>query len=156
MSVRNKSQQTFVVVTMLTVLAVTTVFMVYAVLLATYTGGDVTIQTVGGSIAYSVTNTTGGTWTGTLSQGAGAEWYARISISNSPSQDVIVTWTLQLLNGTWQNVATDFTNSDTISLTPSTTYIYASSDGLITSNHNWGDHTTTEGTYRVIATINTA
>jgi len=155
MNARNKSQQAFIAVTMLTILAVTTVFMVYALLLASYTGGNVTIQKVGGSIQYCVNNNASETWTGTLSQGANASWYARISITNSPSQNVTVTWTLHNVTS-GLDVSTDFTTSNTITLSPSTTYIYASLDGLITGNHNWGEHTTTEATYRIDAEINTA
>lgn len=154
MNARNKSQQVFVAVTMLTILAVTTVFMVYAVLLASYQGGNVTITTIGGSIQYSVTNTTGGSWQPTLSQGASAEWYARISISNSPSQDVTVTWTLHNVTS-GLDVTTDCPTT-TMTLTSGTTYIYASSNGLIDTNQNWGDHTTSEATYRIDAEINTA
>jgi len=152
MNARNTSQRAFLAVTMMTVLAVTTVFMVYAVLLASYQGGLVTIEGVGGSIEYSLDNSTN--WGGTLSQGAGAQWYARIAITNSPTQDVIVTWTLYNVTGA-SPVTTDFTDSNTISLTPLTTHIYASLNGLSPGNHNWGDHTTTEATYRIDAVINT-
>jgi len=152
MNARNTSQRAFLAVTMMTVLAVTTVFMVYAVLLASYQGGLVTIEGVGGSIEYSLDNSTN--WGGTLSQGAGAQWYARIAITNSPTQDVIVTWTLHNVTS-GLDVTTDFTDSNTISLTPSTTEIYASLNGLSAGNHNWGEHTTTEATYRIDAEINT-
>jgi len=152
MNARNTSQRALLAVTLMTVLAVTTVFMVYAVLLASYTGGLVTIQGVGGSIEYSLDNSTN--WGSTLNQSAGAEWYARIAITDSPTQDVVVTWTLYNVTGS-SAVTTDFTDSNTISLTPATTYIYASSDGLSANNHNWGDHTTSEANYRIDAEINT-
>jgi len=156
MSASRKSQRTFTTVTCITVLAVTTVFIVYAVLLKSYQGGVVTIQAIGGSIQYSVSNSTSATWQGTLSQGANAEWYARINILNSPSQNVTVTWTLQKnVTGTWTTQSTPSAPTTTMRIEPTTAYIYASTNGLIATNYNWGNYTQTEGQYRILADINT-
>jgi hypothetical protein len=64
MSATQKPQRTFLAVTLLTVIAVTTVFMVYAALLATYTGTTVEVRETGGTMEYTTNNST---WYGTLS-----------------------------------------------------------------------------------------
>ena len=148
-------------VTMITVIAISTVFIVYAALLATYTGNNVTISSMGGSIEYSLTKDPGSWGTGAISQGAGSEWYARINMATPPSQTVTVTWTLQKQDGTdWTTLppinSTQFT-SPQIALTPSTYYVYAFESGsnLITNNKNWGANTTATGTYRILVEIDT-
>jgi len=161
MNARQKPQRTFLAVTLLTVLAVTTVFLVYAALLATYTGGNVTISLSGGSIQYSLPPKDPGSWGATLAQSNGSEWYARVSMTNPPTQTVTVKWTLQKqVSGSWSNPPTNTTQftSNSFDLTPSSTEIYAFQSGsnTITNNYNWGQHTTTDGTYRVVAEINTA
>jgi len=153
MSASNKSQRAFLAVTLMTVLAITMVFFVYAVILQTYYGGNVTITSIGGSIEYATTNSTGASWGGTLTQGAAAQWYARIAISGSPEQLVTVAWTLQKdVSGSWEN-QTSSVPTTSIQLSTSTTYIYASSNGLINSNYNFGQDTATQGTFRVIARV---
>lgn len=68
MSERYKSQQAFIAVTMITVLAVATVFLVYAVILSTLYGGQVSVVTVNGSVWYDEANSTSAAdWTDTLS-----------------------------------------------------------------------------------------
>lgn len=104
MNTTQKSQRTFMTVTMITVIAVTTVFIVYAAILGTYPGGDVSIQTMQGTIYYKGEGST--TWATTLSVGNGTAWYARLNVTtNVPSQTVNVTWTLEYNNvGTWEIV----------------------------------------------------
>ena len=156
MSATKKSQRTFLAVTSITVLAVAMVFAVYAVLLKSYTGGVVTIQSIGGSVQYSVTNSTSASWTGTIDQGANAEWYARISISNSPAQNVTVMWTLEKnVTGSWTLQSTPSAPTTTMRIELTTDYVYASSNGLIAVNYNWGNYTQTEGQYRILANIYT-
>jgi len=160
MSTIQKPQRAFLAVTLLTVIAITTVFMVYAALLATYTGQDVYIESMGGQVQYSLSNTVGDFSYATLNQSEGAEWYARVYLATPPTQDVKVVWTLekQSTPGSWTSPinASAFT-SPTISLTPSDSYIYAFSGGSndIANNYNWGQVTTTAGTYRIIAAIHT-
>jgi hypothetical protein len=161
MSTSKKSQRTFMSVTMITVIAISTVFIVYAALLATYTGNNVTISSMGGSIEYSLTKDPGSWGTGAISQGEGAEWYARINLGTPPSQDVTVTWTLQMQNGAdWTTIPPTDTNEFTspqISLTPSTYIVYAFDTGSndISNNYNWGQDTTAAGIYRIVVEINT-
>ena len=160
MNATYKPRKAFLAVTILTVLAVTTVFMVYAALLASYTGSDVTIQSMGGSIEYSLTKDPGSWGTGAISQSEGAEWYARVNLASPPSQEATVKFILQKQVGTdWTTTPptneTNFT-TNTITLTPSTTLVYACSDGFtIANNYNWGQDTTTFGKYRIVAEINT-
>lgn len=156
-----KPQRTFLAVTVLTVIALTTVFMVYAALLASYTGGDVTISSMGGQVQYSLTKNPGSWAFGPISQAETAEWYARAHLTSPPTQTATVKWTLQHQeSGSWSNTPTNVTTftSPSISLTPSTTDIYAFSSGgnTIDNNYNWGQNTATAGVYRVIAEINTA
>jgi len=161
MSTSRKSQKTFLTVTMITVVAITTVFLVYAALLTSYTGSDVVISTMGGSIEYSLTKDPGSWGTSSISQGEGAEWYSRIHLTTPPTQTVTVKWTLQKQNGgSWTDAPTNVTQftSPQISLTTSTYYVYAfqSGNNEITNNYNWGQGTTTAGTYRIVTEINTA
>jgi len=161
MNATQKPQRAFLTVTMITVIAVTTVFMVYAALLASYTGLDVTIQPLGGQVQYSLTKNPGSWAYATLSQGEGAEWYARVYLTTPPTQNVTVTWTLQKQNGTDWTTNTPITvytfTSPTISLTPSTKEIYAFETGsnTIDNNYDWGQKTTSQGVYRIIADVNT-
>jgi len=160
MSEKRKPQRAFLTVTLMTVLAVTMVFMVYAALLASYTGSDVIISSMGGSVEYSLSNADPWT-TSSISQGEGAQWYTRIYLTTPPSQDVTANFVLQKQVGTdWTTTpptnVTSFT-TNTITLTTSTHEIYACSDGFTVANNlNWGPDTTTAGTYRIVAEINTA
>jgi len=156
MSATQKPQRTFLAVTMITVIAVTLVFMVYAALLAYFEGGDVLISSLGGSVQYSLTNSN--PWQSSISQGEGADWYARLSMTNPPSQSATVKFTLQQqVGGSWTNTPTNVTSftTNTISLTPSTYEVYACADGFtVANNRNWGTDTATSGTYRILAEIN--
>jgi len=159
MSTIQKPQRAFLAVTLLTVIAITTVFMVYAALLATYTGPNVSVQSMSGEVQYSLTNEDTSFSSSPISPGNGSEWYARVYLATPPTQNVKVVWTLEnQTGGTWNNPqnVTAFT-SPTIGLTSSTYYIYAFSSGenLRTNNYNWGQHTTTAGTYRIVAKIYT-
>jgi hypothetical protein len=161
MSEYRKPQRAFLAVTLMTVVAVTMVFMVYAALLASYNGGNVTISSMGGEVQYSLTKDPGSWAYGTLSQSEGSEWYARVYLASPPTQTLTVTWTLQKQNGTDWTTNTPISvyslTTPTISSSSSTTYIYAYSSGSndITNNYNWGQQTTTSGVYRVKADINT-
>jgi len=159
MSASRKSQRTFMTVTMITVIAVTMVFIVYAALLTFYTGKNVVIGSMGGHVEYSLTKDPGSWDEIDISQGEGSEWYARIHLLSPPTQVVTVKWTLQMQSGgTWTNPTnvTQFT-SPQISLTTTTFYVYAydSGNNEITNNHNWGQHTTVAGTYRIVTEIYT-
>jgi hypothetical protein len=156
MNTTQKSQRTFMTVTMITVIAVTTVFIVYAAILGTYPGGNVSIQTMQGEIYYQGEGST--TWATTLSIGNGSAWYARLNITtNVPSQTVNVTWTLEWDNsGTWTTVGGTSAPETQIALTGVATAIYATANGGSSGNYNWGTHTTTlDRTYRVKAVVET-
>lgn len=156
MSTTQKSQRTFMTVTLITVIAITTVFIVYAAIMGTYPGGDVSIQTMQGTIYYQGDGSS--TWTTTLSVGNGTAWYARLNVTtNIPSQTLNVTWTLEWNNAsTWETVGGTSAPETQITLTGVATAIYATADGTASGNYNWGTHTTTlDRTYRVKAVVET-
>lgn len=150
----NKSQRTFVGVTLATVLAVAVVLIVYAAVLGTLFGGEVTVGGITGNVGYSLTNATG-TWTATLSvSGTGIEWYARLNTTGSEYEGpVTISWQLQQKNGGggWDNLGSPTTTS--ITLTTSAQTIYASSDGDISTNRDWSIDAVTTASYRVVASI---
>jgi len=153
MNATRKSQRTFLTVTCITVVAVTTVFLVYAAVLLTLTGTTVTVNEGGGSVQYNLSNTSNATWVGPLSPMVnGTYWYARINITNAAAQAVTIDWTLQNYTTSWVDVSTPVTT--TIALTTGDNTIYATTNGLFTGNYNWGTLTTDGGSYRVKATVN--
>jgi len=156
MSASRKSQRTFMTVTAITVIAITTVFLVYAAILGTYPGGQVTINQMQGTIYYYGEGST--TWSTTLSVGNSTAWYARLNVTSSiPSQTVNVTWTLEWLNGaTWETVSGPTPPETQILLTGQPTAIYVTAGGGSSGNYNWGTHTTSvDEIYRVKAVVET-
>jgi len=155
MSATQKPQRAFLAVTMMTMLAVAAIFIVYAVTLSTITGGTVTVNSVQGTIYYSETNSTSATWTDTLGSGGtlgvGQPWYARLNITSSGySEAVTIAWTLYFSNGTAVSGATQSTSK---TLSGSTEAVYASSNGNILTNKDWGAYTTSAGDYYLKAVI---
>ncbi len=161
-NLKKQSQRGFVAVTLLTVLSIATVLVVYAALLGLFPGGEVTVGGVeGAQIQYSLNNANEtGPWTTTLNPGAvGTPWFARMNITAGDySGPVTITWQLQWKNGTggWEDVSTSETTS--VALTGAVGQIvYASNNGtFVAGNHNWADHVSTAGTYRVYATVDSA
>jgi len=145
MNTPQRPQKAFLTVTMLTVLAVTTVFIAYAAILATYLGGNVIVTQPGGSIQYTQDNTSNSSWTGTLSIVNGTTWYARINITDSGSQTVDLYWRL-IKDSVDQGIKV--TTSNYVLLTGTNT-IYASTNGLFAGMYNWGQDTGTAATYQV-------
>jgi hypothetical protein len=142
-------------VTLITVIAVTTVFIVYAAILGTYPGGNVSIQQMGGEIYYQQEGVSA--WATTLNIANGTAWYARLNLTtNVPSQTVNITWTLEWLNGSnWDAVSTSAPATQ-VALTGSATAIYVTATGVESSNYNWGaDTTNVDRTYRVKAVVET-
>ena len=129
MNATRKSQRSFLAVTCITVVALTTVFLVYAAVLLTLTGTTVTVNEGGGSVQYNLSNTSNSTWVGSLSPMVnGTFWYARINITNAAAQAVTIDWTLQNNTGTWVDVSTPVTT--TITLTTGDNTIYATATGI--------------------------
>ncbi len=153
MNTTKRNQRTFLTVTSITVVALTTVFLVYAAVLLTLTGNTVTITEGGGSLQYTLDGTSNSSWTFTLpSIINGTEWYARINITGASVQDVTIDWTLQIWSGTWTNTGTP--TQTTITLAAGDNTVYATPTGVFTDNRNWGLDTTAGGQYRVEATVN--
>jgi hypothetical protein len=150
-SERKKSQKGFVAVTLITVLAIALVLVVYAALLGSIPGGEVTVGGVTGNVYYSNGN---GTWADTLKvSGIGVSWYARFNTpGNQYTGPVSISWQLQQkqTNGTYTNLGDPTATS--ISLTTASQTIYASSDGS-GPGHDWSQTATTPASYRVVVTI---
>jgi hypothetical protein len=153
-----KSRKLLFIATALTIVVLALVLSVYAaVLLGTFQGGKVIVGGVGSSsVTYSTTNATDGTWTSTLTAGTvSSDWYSRLEISesNTYSGPVTITWQLQIESSpdTWTNVGSTVTT--TVTLTTGAQDVYASTNGLITGNTDWGSSITSAGTYAITATV---
>ena len=152
-----KSKKGLLAVTLVTVLSILAVIGVYAVLIGTFTGGQVTVgQVASSTITYSSDNAT---WITPLSVSApGDAWYSRLEVgANSYSGPVTITWQLQneTAPSTFTNVA-GATVSTAIVLNGSAEDVYASTDGTNNNNFNWGSLTTTAGAYKVVVTVDSA
>ena len=151
---QKKTQRTFLAVTLVTVIAVTTVFMVYAAVLSTLFGSTVTVSETGGSMQYNLYGDNNSTWLASLpSINNGTEFYARINITGAAAQDVTINWVLQKDVSGWTDQSTPV--STTMTLLAGSNTIYVTTDGLFTSNYNWGQLTSSGGSYRVKAVVNT-
>jgi len=158
MNIRKKSRKLLLISTSLTIIALALVLSVYsAFLLGTFQGGEVTIGGVAsGTITYSTTNDTAATWTSTLQPGAiGNPWYARLEVgtSNTYSGPVTITWQLliETAPGVWSSQGSPVTT--TMNLAAGAQDVYASPNGGISANTNWGSVTTNAGTYAINATV---
>lgn len=142
--------------TLLTIVSI--VGIASAMLLATFYGGVVQVVSITGSIEYARTNDAAATLsTELLNVPLSGAWYVRFKTTTSGYQgSVNITWTLQKHNGT-QYVDTTYTQLTTVTLTgASGQIIYASSNGAITNNKNWGTHCDTVGMYRIKAVFESA
>ncbi len=159
MRARQKSQRGFVAITLITLLAIALVIAVYATILGTFQGDQVTVVTLTGHIRYDEANsTTASDWETTLSNIAnGSEWYALFNItSGGYAGAVTITWWLQENTGSWQNMTTPVEQTTSDTLSGSTEIIYASGNGDQAGNKDWGASTTSAGTYRIKMKIVTA
>jgi len=153
-----KPRRTFLAVTVMTVLAVTAVFIVYASILATYMGSTVTVNTLGGEVQYRVNDNPVGTYTaGAFSINNGTSWYARLYMTGATAQTVKITFTLVCSNSsTWDRVVI---NSYSLQTGANTIYANATTPNDAASNYNWGQDTDVQSvtqTYYVKATVETA
>ena len=142
---------------MLTIIAVALTITVAAVTIGTFTGLEVTIGGVASSsVTYSLDNSAFST---TLQPSStSTAWYTRLEISaGSYSGPVSITWQLEQKTGptTWTPVSgADATT--TITLSGVAENVCASSDGGTTGNYDWSGDVPAEGTYRVVATVESA
>jgi len=130
------------------------VSVVVATQLGIFFSGDVVTTTVEGSVKLSQTNSPTATWVDTLTGVAtGDEWYAQFEvIGDGYAGTVTITLVLQeKIAEVWTDTA--FTTISTCVLSSSSEIIYASTDGLIGGNYNWGQHTTTASTWRIANTV---
>ena len=157
MTTEKRSRKILILATALTVIALSAVITVYsAAILGIFTGGPVTVQKISATVTYSGDNDPSSTWNSTLQTIAGSNWYARLEISPGCTGSVTVTFQLQLNNsGNWTDTGAPITTGP-ITLTGASQDIYAASDGANSDNFNWGTVATAEGTYQILATVNSA
>jgi hypothetical protein len=141
-----------------TVLSILAVIGVYAIIIGTFTGGNVTVQGPSFSTTIVTYSTDNLNWSPALNITSGA-WYARLEVAGGYTGPVTITWQLQQENNTsgWNDVTGATFGPTSVALTGAAPqYVYATSDGTIGSNYDWGLLTTAGGTYRVSATVNSA
>jgi len=153
MSTRPKTQRAFLTVTVITVIAVTSVFLVYAAVLSTLYGSTVTVNQTGGSVEYNLSNTSNATWVSSLSAfNNGTNWYARMNITGAAAQAVTINWVIEKNTGTWTQQAIPV--NTTITLAAGSNTIYATTTGVFSGNYNWGLQTLVSGSYRIKTVVN--
>ena len=154
MNYGNRSRKSLIMLTMLTILSVASVAVVYAALIGTFTGGNVTIGGVAtGAVTYSTDNST---WTTSLSApSADTAWYTKLTLNsgNYSGRAITISWQLQQKTGesTWTPVDTPTTTAMT--LVAGSQDVYATLTGVWTGNRDWGA-VSAEGVFRVVATVN--
>lgn len=155
MNNKKKSRKLLFVATVLTIAALATVLLVYAVTIYTFTGGNVTVTGVAsGTIEYATTNTSPA-WATTLSP-TGA-WYAELVLGSTSAYKgaVTITWQLQIDNsGSWVPVGSPVVTSG-IPLTGGSQTIYAATNGTLTNAYDWSA-IATGGTYQITAVVASA
>ena len=155
MNIQRRSKKFFFITTAITAVALASVLTVSAaVLLGTINGGDVTVAGVAtGTITYGITADGSGGWTSTLDPDG--SWYTKLSVAAGYSGPVTITWQLQsYATGSWEPVGS--TTVTTMSLSGSAVDVYATATGVITGNRDWSATATSQATYRVVVTINSA
>lgn len=158
MNYENKSHKGLLMLTMLTILSVASVITVYALVIGTFTGGDVTIGGIAtGTVTYSTDQST---WSTTLNPAnATTSWYSKLNVNGGQYSGTAVTivWQLQQKTGenTWID-ASGATITTTMTLGAGAQDVYATGNGLASGNRDWGLDVTEQGTYRVVATVNSA
>lgn len=110
-----------------------------------------------GEITYSQINDEAAAWSSTLSVPFPSEWYCRLTTQETYAGDVTVDWTLETSTDqgwTWSYVPGASTTTY-VNLTGVVGQIvYASADGKIAGNYNWGQRCTAKALYRVRAVVN--
>ena len=149
-----KSRKLLLVATVVTVLALSSVLVVFAAVLGTFNGNAVTVNNVAsGTVTYSTDNQI--TWNANpAALNVTGSLYTRFELSTTSFTGTAhVTWQLQTDNSGWTNMGNAITT--VVTLTGSSQTIYASSDGNSANNQNWigTPYITTGGSYRVIVTV---
>ena len=153
MNIKRRSKKFLFITTAITAIALASVLTVSAaVILGTFTGGDVTVTGVtSGTIAYGTTLDGSGGWTPTLTVSSGS-WYTQLHVDTGYVGPVTITWQLESYSsGTWTEVG-DPTVTD-FDLSGSTVNIYATDDGAISNNRDWSIDANSPATYRVTVQI---
>lgn len=137
MNQTKKSRKLLIGATIIMIIALSSILTVYAaVLLGTFTGGDVTVGGItSATITYSIDGTTA--WSSTLNSGApGNSWYSKIVLGSGYTGPATITWQLQK-DGSPVSGATITT---TKSIAPGDT-VYATLTGVQSGNLDWDKHT---------------
>jgi hypothetical protein len=154
---RKKSKKLLLVTTAMTIMALATVLTVYAVLVGTYSGGEVAVGGTSGAVTYSSTNSEGATWSASIQPTNTSDpWFARLQITYSGP--ITITWQLETKAGesSWSPVSGATVTTNTTLTGTGSHYVYASDDGTINGNLDWSTKTSISGIYRVTATVNSA
>ena len=133
----------------------TTAVVFAATHLGDFFSGPVNTQTVEGAVKVSTTNSTTATWTDSLSNvAAGDPWYSRFEIgANGYAGPVTILWILQEeVSGVWTDTAYTVITTFTLSGAAGDT-IYASGNGAIGDNYDWGSHTTIASSWRIAVSV---
>lgn len=152
---RSKSQREFVVVTLIALISIALIIAVYASLLATFQGGEVTVGGLSANVGYSTTNSSADANWGTNLYNVTGSWYARTNFTSTYQGIVKITWQLEKNTGSWGNYSgTVITTSFTLNGNGSQP-VYAATDGLISGNQDWDSYADTDGSYRVKVYVET-
>lgn len=111
-----------------------------------------------GEISYSQINSPTAAWSRTFSDvPLGSTWYCRLNITEGEyAGDITIDWTLESSpdqGGTWTETGFSMTTQTTFS-GEAGQIVYASADGNIAGNYDWGQHCTTSAWYRLRAVVN--
>ena len=158
MKYEKKSKKLLFVATAVTILALASILTVYAaVLLGTINGGNVTVGGVtSGTITYNTAADGSGTWADTLEKPTGS-WYTKLAVTGGYTGPVTITFQLQTYTTGWAPVSGATITTNVIQLNGGAQSFYAIADGVtLLGSRDWSSDVTSGGTYRVIATINSA
>jgi len=155
----NRSRKSLIMLTMLTILSAASVVAVYAALIGTFAGGNVTIGgDTTGAVTYSSSVGEAGPWTTSLAPAdASASWYSKLNVNGGQYSGTAVTISWQLQQKTSETTWTDVGSPTTTSMTlgAGSQDVYATPTGASTNNRDWGLDVTEQGTYRVVTTCST-
>ncbi len=156
MNYESKHRKRLLALAVVTIVAIASVSTAYAVLIATFTGGEVTIGgDTTGTITYSTDKET---YSPTLClPDSGSQWYTKLTIdggSQYAGQTVTITWILQQKTGdnTWTD-GSALPSQTTITL-PSygALDVYTSPTGVSNGVFDWS-LISSNGVYRVVTTV---
>lgn len=154
-----KSKKLFAITTILVIISLSSVLSAYAAMITVVSGSGIPIGGISnGAIQYIADSDAKGGWSTDFQlTKVGDSLFTRLFMDKeSYSGNVIITWQLQneTSSHVWSNVGEK--TSTTIWLNGTATYVYATSDGTMKDNRDWGKEILSAGCYRVTTTIESA